>query len=225
MSHSTIENELIEARVEEIRTTRKHGIEASFDAGDLGGSIVNGVGKLISNEGDKVTIVSTQDGEPREINTNMLAKTLKKRLPDGRRAFEMVDPQTGKVTGYVPEYVTGTIPCWFNQNSPRFDELSAIPGLRGFTCDSAHLASEFDAEQHAKNRHTRRYRMALDYLERKEREDDRAIRREEVAAMRALVSAGRTPAVADEVIYRCEGCTRFFDSDQGLKIHRSKEQH
>ena len=189
-----IEDQLIEARVAQVRENRETGYESTFVPGD---AEVAATGPMtsVSNEGDTVMIISTLDGEPRPIPSLMLAKTLKKKIPGtNKRAFEMVDPTTGIATGPVPKYEPGNIPCWFNPKSEQWAVLSEIPGLRGFQCASEHLASEFDAEMHAKNRHTRRYGVAKDYLERKEREDDRAIRREEIKAMQALAKAAAQKA-------------------------------
>ena len=189
-----IEDQLIEARVAQVRENRETGYESTFVPGDAEVA-ASGAFSVQSNEGDTVTVISTLDGEPREIPSLMLSKTLKKKIPGtSKRAFELVDPMTGIATGPVPKFEAGNIPCWFNPNSEQWAVLSGIPGLRGFSCASEHLASEFDAEMHAKNRHTRRYGVAKDYLERKEREDDRAIRREEIKAMQALAKAAAQKA-------------------------------
>lgn len=198
MADATVTEQLIEARVADLQESKDHGYSGTFNPGDSDVSqLIAAPGRITSTIGDapvgKVTVYSTQDGEPRVINTNMLAKTLKKKLPDGKRAFVVKDPDTGMLSGPVPQYELGQVPCWFNPKSERYAEMSEVPGLKGFSCASEHLASEFDAEQHAKNRHSRRYQMAKDYLERREREEERAIRREEIAAMRALATgaAGR----------------------------------
>ena len=221
MNSSVIEDQLIDARVDEIRATREHGITAMFDAGDISEYAANKP-TLKSSEGDRVTIISTIDGEPRQIPSLMLAKTLKKKRPDGKRAFELVDPQTGKVTGPVPEYVGGKVPCWFNPKSEKWDLLQEISGLRGFQCASESLASEFDAEMHAKNRHSRRYGVAQDAFARREREEDRAIQKASIDAM--LKVAGERSAPNAPALFHCrtEGCARFFDSEQGRTIHEGK---
>lgn len=232
----TTREQLLEARIRELEETSQDGFVGTFNPSDVDG-LLAAPGKIMSTLSDeygngervpigKTIVYSTIDGEPRPINTNMLAKTLAKKIPGtNKRAFVHPDPETGWLPQTIPTYETGSVPCWFNPASPRFEQLHQIPGLTTFECASAKLASEFDAEQHVKNKHTRRYGMAMDYLERKEREDERAIRREEIAAMRALAGGSQRAAMPD--IYACDadGCTRFFDSDQGLKIHKSKEQH
>jgi hypothetical protein len=211
---NVIEDQLIEARVDEIRSSRDHGITAVFDAGEIG-ELVTGKPKLISNEGDMVTIISTEDGEPRQIPSMMLAKTLKKRR-NGKRAFEMVDPETGRTTGPVPSFLGGTTPCMFNPKSEKFADLQTVPGLAGFVCQSEKLASEFDAEMHAKNRHTRRFQVAQDYFARKEREEERNLQRQSIEAMLKMAGGKRA-------IYECDSCERFFDTEQGLAVHKGRD--
>ena len=231
----TTREQLLEARIRELEEASRDGFVGTFNPSDVDGLLAapGKITSVLSGEYGggqdvpvgKTIVYSTIDGEPRPINTNMLAKTLAKKIPGtNKRAFVHPDPETGRLPQDIPTYERGTVPCWFNPKSERFAELHRIPGLTTFECASEHLASEFDAEQHVKNRHSRRYGMAVDFLERKEREDERAIRREEIAAMRALAGGSRTAAPD---IYACDaaGCTRFFDSDQGLKIHKSKEQH
>lgn len=215
--NSVIEDQLIEARVAEIRETRDHGMTSTFDAGDIAEYAATKP-TLKSNEGDKVTIVSTIDGEPREIPSLMLAKTLKKKRPDGKRAFEMVDPATGRLTGPVPEFIGGSVPCWFNPKSEKWASLQDIAGLKGFQCPSESLASEFDAEMHCKNRHSRRYGVAVDAFARREREEERALQRQSIDAMLKM-AGGKTPEI---FTCRVDGCSRFFDSEDGRKIHEGK---
>lgn len=229
MKNSVIEDQLIEARVAEIREKRDHGFDVRAALGD---TEVEGVAalppRLTSTEGgDRVTVLSKIDGEPRPIPSNMLAKSLKKRLPDGRRAFEFVDPESGVATGVVPQYKLGEVPCWFNPKSPRFEQLQGIPGITGFTCASEHLASEFDAEMHAKNRHGRRYGVAQDYLARQARDEAMDLQRRQVEAMLKLAESrsGGESSAAPATIFYCEadGCPRFFDNANARNMHVSRD--
>lgn len=223
MNSTVIEDQLIDARVDEIRATREHGITAMFDAGDISEYAANKP-TLKSSEGDRVTIISTIDGEPRSIPSLMLAKTLKKKRPDGKRAFELVDPQTGRTTGPVPEYVGGKVPCWFNPKSEKWDLLQEISGLRGFQCASESLASEFDAEMHAKNRHSRRYGVAQDAFARREREEDRAIQKASIDAMLKMAGGKAPEATPASVVYGCEQCDHEpFPTRQGLLVHKGRD--
>lgn len=215
--NNIVEDQMREALADDIRGKRSTEYLKAFSTGDSEvDQVFAAPPTLQTNEGDTVTVWSTDTGEPRQIPSLMLAKTLKKRR-NGQRAFETINPATGKLTGPVPEWTGGQTPCWFNPKSPRYAELSKIPGLAGFKCDSERLASEFDAEMHAKRRHDRRYAVARDYLDRKEREEERDLQRQSIAAMLQM-AGGKARQTHD-----CDQCDRFFDSAQGLTLHKSKE--
>lgn len=217
--NNIVEDQMREALADDIRGTRSTEYLKAFSTGDQElGAAFAAPPTLQTNEGDTVTVWATDTGEPRQIPSLMLAKTLKKRR-NGQRAFETINPATGLLTGPVPEWTGGQTPCWFNPKSPRYAELSKIPGLAGFRCESEHLASEFDAEMHAKHRHDRRYAVAKDHLDRMEREETRALQQRQIDAMLAMAGAGK----AARQTHDCDQCERFFDSAQGLTLHKSKE--
>ncbi len=104
---------------------------------------------------------------------------------DGRPAFSVTP---------VKEHKLGSVPCWFNPASDRYEWISSIPGLETFSCPAAHLASEFDAELHARHRHDRRYLRVKDYEERREKQEAKAAQERQIAAMLAMAGAGRVAA-------------------------------
>ena len=213
MSNAVFEDALIEARIDEIKTTRDHGFAVNdTEAGEYLAAPM----ALTSTAEDRAIIYHRETGEPREVLVNMLAKTLKKKNPDGSRVFD---------TAPTKEYKQGSVPCWFNPASERYADIREIPGLENFKCDAAHLASEFDAELHAKNRHDRRYLRVKDYLDRKEREDDRKRQDRQIEAMMAMAGAKAEATTIGPTIHACpiDTCTRFFDSAQGLTLHQNKE--
>ena len=184
---NAIEDALIEAKIDQIKETRDHGFSI-FNPGDTEVSAaLEGRGmKLTSTDVDRAIIYDTETGEPREVLVNMLAKTLKKKR-NGQPAFSVAP---------VKEYVRGAVPCWFNPASPRYAAIRQIPGLENFECGSAHLASEFDAELHVKNRHDRRYLRVKDYEERMEKAADRDRQERQIAAMLSMAERrgpGRPP--------------------------------
>ena len=71
------------------------------------------------------------------------------------------------------------------------------------------------------HRHDRRYLRVKDYEERREKAEAKDAQERQIAAMLAM--AGAKAPVADDGIFRCEvsGCSRFFDSQQGLTMHKS----
>lgn len=206
MANSAVfEDALIEARIDEIKTTRDHGFVVSDT--ELNEHLAAPM-QVTSTAEDRAIIYDTETGEPREVLVKMLAQNLKKRR-NGKPAFS-VSP--------VKAYVQGSVPCWFNPASEKYAWVSSIPGLETFICNAAHLASEFDAELHAKHRHDRRYLRVKDYEERREKDEAKATQERTIAAMMAMAGAK-----AADGIFRCDvdGCSRFFDSSQGLAQHKS----
>ena len=217
MSNAVFEDALIEARIDEIKTTRDHGFAVNDTEAN---EYLAAPMKVTSTAEDRAIIYHRETGEPREVLVNMLAKTLKKKNPDGSRVFD-VSP--------TKEYKQGAVPCWFNPKSERYAAISQIPGLENFVCQSEHLASEFDAEQHCKTRHDRRYLRVKDYLDRKEREDDRARQDRQIEAMLAMAGAKAPelpPLVSEPALFYCRvgDCPRFFDSEQSAVLHRAKHK-
>ena len=208
--NTAIEDQLIEAKIDQIKSTRNHEFSV-FTPGDseVSQALEGGKMKLTSTAEDRAVIYDTETGEPREVLVNMLAKTLKKRR-NGKPAFSH-EP--------VKEFKYGSVPCWFNPASPKYAEISKIPGLESFECASANLASEFDAELHVKHRHDRRYLRVKDYEERMERERNNDRQERQIAAMLAMAGGSKAAVHACDI----DDCPRFFDSEQGLKVHKGRD--
>ena len=207
-----VQEALTEAYVDQIRSQGNTAFRP-FNPGD------SEVGELVGEGGtfafsstatDRVIIYDTLTWEPREILVNMLAKTLKKQR-NGKPAFTYIQPGAA-----VPgKYVTGQAKCWLHPEHERramFDQI----GLQAIVCLSGHLASEFDATQHMQHRHRREYGVIKEHLDRIEREEERTFQRE----MLQQIKGG---AVATRKTFDCGDCDRFFDSAQGLTLHRNKE--
>ena len=209
MSTATVfEDALIEARIDEIKTTRDHGFVIKDD--EIDGNLAAPMA-VTSTAEDRAIIYDTETGEPREVLVNMLAKTLKKKR-DGRPAFSVTPTK---------EHKLGSVPCWFNPASDQYAWISSIPGLETFECASAHLASEFDAELHAQHRHVNRYKRVKDFEERREKAAAKDAQERQIAAMLAMAGS----KAAEDGIFRCkvEGCPRFFDNDNARSTHQSRD--
>lgn len=129
------------------------------------------------------TVYSTQTGEPIRVKRHRLIAQLEKRLPDGSKAFT-----ADKAA--VPVYQLGEVKCFLARGSKdreMVDELNIAPG---FYCPAEHLANDMAARVHAEKRHPARWRMFKEYQEKQERDMDRAERRAEIAAIRALAEGG-----------------------------------
>jgi len=160
--------------------------------------------RLISNTDEKVTIFSTQNGEPRQILKIDAKRVLNKRLSDGRPAFWM-DGMPGK----PPVYTMGTISCYLD---PEFDESDGPAGfdrawldkigLSGRTCNmmapdkhNQKFRSVFDRDDHAAKKHRNEWKIIQDAIEKnrlateaEERRLDREAQKAQSAAMLALAN-------------------------------------
>ena len=177
---------------------------------------------------ERQRIYATADGEPRDVLVYRLSDYLKRRHPDGTPVFSMAPTKP---------YITGGIKCVFHADHPLRPTLDAI-GLAGTeTCPAANLASEFHARRHAEIKHSERWKTYKEHLARVEKDEER----DRWAALLNATQGGRDPYkttgetagriaaqhpdASDVQAHFClaEGCTRFFDSDQGLRIHQAKE--
>ena len=170
--------------------------------------------RLISNTDEKVTIFSTQNGEPRLILKIDAKRVLNKRLSNGQPAFWM----TG-MPGKPPEYVKGAIHCYLD---PAFDESDGPAGfdrawldkigLSGRTCNmmapdkgNQKFRSVFDRDDHAAKKHRNEWKIIQDSIEKQrlateaeERRLDREAQNAQSAAMLALAGVKVEPKAKPE---------------------------
>ncbi len=136
------------------------------------------------------TIVYDQiSGRPSNVNNNWLRATLKVlRLNENtgklERAFRLKPP---KEMPPPPSY-----PGWFHPDSPEHSTYRKM-GIK--PCKKM-LISEFDAEQHTRNKHRRQYDTVKDMLDREEKKEDRAFRK----MMMERMSAAAAPPAPMQVI-------------------------
>lgn len=208
---------LVQANVERIISSGDTGFKPFAPGDSEVADLVSDGGRMAfsSTAKDRVIVYDTLTWEPREILVNMLAKTLKKQR-NGKPAFVYVPPGE-PVPG---KYVTGQVKCWLHPEHERRGMFDAI-GLQAIVCNSGKLASEYDATQHMQHRHRREYGVIRDHLDRIERDEERAFQRE----MLRQISERPSEDLKVSSVYRCDAltCTRFFDSAQGLALHRTKE--
>ena len=215
--NAAIEEQLIEAKVAEVKSTGNHGFSV-FKTGDseVDGAVEGGRMGFTTNAADKVWVYSTENGEPREILVNMLAKTLKKKR-FGKPAFSLTP---------TVEYRTGNKLCMLHPDHPD-RELFVSLGVtkicgEGTTAPAGKLASDLDVRTHMEHRHRREWLTIQEHFAQVEKQDDRDRQDRLAEAMLAAVQSRSEPAVD---IHACGigGCKRFFDSSQGLAMHRTKE--
>lgn len=213
-----IEDQLIEAAVDQIKDTRDTSLFRPFVSGDADVDGALAESKLVSTAEDRAVIYHIETGEPREILVNMLAKTLRKRK-DGKPVFS--------VTPVAKKPFEGSTPCWLHPDHPDREEFDAM-GLRDKVCMSGKLASEYDAGEHMRKRHRSEYRLITEMRAAQRDEETRDFQRQQMELLRQLaekaVGGGAAAAPTPEIFWcKAEGCGRFFDSAVGLSMHTSKE--
>ena len=127
---------------------------------------------------------SMQDGMEINIPRYMVAGAISKRLPDGRYAFTAVQSE-------APAFKDGNVACFLAENSPeRKSGLLEEAGLDHLpACPNEHLRSTYSKRVHAEVRHNQSWKILQDHVGAVERDEDRAERREQIAAVQKLAES------------------------------------
>jgi hypothetical protein len=137
-------------------------------------------------------VYHVETGSPSRVHFNMLPAQLKKKLPgSSKRAFTTTDP------GFRPK--VGSMICWLHEDH----ENRVIADSMGLpTCKKSNIPSSYEVELHMRHRHQQEFRAFDQLTQTREREEDRQIQRETLAAMQRLGGATEADiapvAVAEE---------------------------
>jgi hypothetical protein len=113
-----------------------------------------------------VMLYDTRTSEPSVVNRNMRAPQLKARRPDGSLVFTTVKPEK--------EPWRGSIKCFLHKDGPNREHYDKM----GFpVCKKSTLPSQFQADNHAKNRHRDEWAAVEAEREAGEKREDRAANR------------------------------------------------
>jgi len=209
------------------RVAEDAAIEAAVDQLEAGGTsqvisftddvkaVIDGVINLNSTTGT-TRVYDRETGVASDILNSRLKDTLKRRYPRDH-------PMVGKTVFLLRPLVEapqGKVVCLLHPEHPQREYLDSI-GLRNKFCYSAHIASEFDLDGHMRHRHSKEWAI-IERARTREREDEgRQLLKQQTELLAKM--SGQTTATPQ--IFRCdaEGCTRFFDSAQGLAMHRNRD--
>ena len=186
--NQAIQDAVIEATVEEIKARAHDPGFAVFLSGDpeIDGAMAEPA-KFTSTAIDRVVIYHNETGEPREILVNMLAKTLRKKLPDGRPVFIMQPTK---------EYRLNNFKCELHPDHAMWQTLDRdAVGLGGVFCESAHLASLFHVRRHMEHKHGDEAKVLSEYRAQAEKAQATRLMQEQTAAMLRLLER-QTPGPA-----------------------------
>lgn len=202
-------------------------IEAAVDQLQLGGvkqalqytedvrSVIGDSGLTLDSSAGRVRVYNRETGVASDVLTDQLKMQLKKRFPPGhsmagRSVFSLqptVEPFRGEVL------------CLLHPEHPERPYLNSI-GLRGKFCHSSHIASEFDLEGHMQHRHSKEWTIIERARTRAREDEGHELLKQQTELLARMGQGGQHPD-----IFYCPmgGCSRFFDSAQGLAVHRNRD--
>lgn len=178
--------------------------------------------KDVSPRVGKATVYSMRSGRPAQVPLHLLQRTLEKQDRDGTFLFTAFKDK-------APEFKRGQVKCFLHPESDERSLLDEI-GLAAVTCPGK-LASTYSKRLHAEHRHSSEWALYQEVRKQHEDQDNRDRQDRQLEATLAIArgAAGNAlaaaPIAAPVVAFTCdtEGCTRFFDSDQGLKVHVGRD--
>lgn len=179
----------------------------------------DGVMQDISDDPEIDTLYSMVDGMPIQIPHFMTARTLRKRLPTGVRAFTSDKRK-------APRYRINDVLCWLHRDHERREEWDSM-GLAGLYCEAAHLASPYSARIHMQHRHKQEYGAISDYLSEQETTTYRENARLQLEATLALAGrAAELPTGAVRVApIVAETCACGYVTPEGKNPKASLAMH
>ena len=217
-----LKEQIAQAQVETIQQEAELFAPSDGELSEL----IGGKGKVTHQHAagtGKMTLYDTSTGEPREgVNQYAVAKALVKKR-DGKPAFSLQPTKT---------FVRGQVMCYLHPDHPQREYLRGL-GLDetqdcGYGSDrppAAHLASEFDRDVHMEKKHGRPWKVIQANKTEMQRQEQLDMQREQMAAILALAGSKgpTTEATAPVTAYYCRDCPRFFDTEQGLKVHEGRD--
>jgi len=164
--------------------------------------------------GQKIRIYDTRRGFSSDILPYMLKAVMKMQWPKNGGPM-----YSRKVTVIPP---AGTSYCFLHPDFPDRERVVAA-GCGGVRCSKpSALISVVHAQRHAETRHGDTYKTYIGHLAAQREDEQREFQRMQMDVMRQQLGQ---PVAAPVEVFRCEatGCRRFFDSAQGLTVHRTRD--
>ena len=200
---TAVREEMLAAAIDKAKSGDTQGFSV-FNPGDPDAS--SGVpieNTPLDTNRDRITIYDTSTGEPRNVAVVMLRKIMGK-VRGNKPAFALTPDG-------LPEFYEGSVVCFLSPNHPDRDEYRKMGVhvdcstqtnvITGYTADrkpihmtvsADHLASEMDRELHMQHKHPRAWAIIQQAIARKEREEEMAMRKSEMEAIRELASSRGT---------------------------------
>jgi len=184
---------------------------------ELEGIVPAGEGQMqMMSTADKISVWNIHSGRRSDILSDQLRFQLRKRFPAnhplaGQRVYSL-KPVEGPALAQLK--------CWLHPGHELRPWLDSI-GLMGKTCMADKIPTDYAVRTHMRRKHSGVYDLIQDERSKEETRRQNDLQERQLAAMERL-SGGATQ---EKRGYDCpvEGCERFFDSEQGLRLHMAKE--
>lgn len=140
---------------------------------DEGNPIVVSPAVMVATTGaGYTTVYHMETGLDSQCSNNMLPAQLRKKLPNGKRAFTINAP--GTVGGPTTTPTEGTLVCYMNPAH----EMYSVCQEFGFTdCVKSNIASPYEVIQHMRHRHKQEWDALENRREQADRDENREIQR------------------------------------------------
>ena len=177
-----------------------------FEAGKLDTVYPGGLpGKL-------VRIYDTKTGYVSTVLPYMLKNVMKMTHKDG-------SPRFSRTQNVKP--AEGSSWCFLNKNHPDNAQVREM-GIVAQCSKPVPLLSVVHAERHAETRHSDNWKAYQRMLQERRDDEQREFQRLQLEVLRMQVAGNAGTAAPTVFACRMDGCARFFDTDDGRKIHESK---
>ena len=216
------EDVLIDIAAEEAQAAGG-GLKALKDiTKELEGMIPPGQGAMaLLSTADKIPVWNVHSGRRSDILSDQLRFQLSKRFPRnhplaGQRVYSMVE---------VEGPVLPKLKCWLHPEHEMRGWLDGI-GLRGRTCMSDSIPTEYAVNVHMQRKHSTAYNLIVDERSKEVTREQNDLQRAQLAAMERLAGTAHVKEHSEgPKVHHCrtEGCTRFFDTERGRDMHERKE--
>jgi len=178
-----------------------------------------------------VKLWSMENGEEIEIPRYMAAAALLKRMRGGKYRFTTRQEE-------APRFREGNVRCFLAEDSEeRVSGLLEEAGLDSIApCPAEHLRTRLSKRTHAEHRHPQSWATLQEFIEDKEREEERADRKQQTAAImqlagqRALAETSgfsQVDVVSPNSVtttastgFACDECDAVLPTAKGLQGHK-----
>lgn len=212
----------LEIELEELRKKHKGDSSEFVPGGDMA-DVFDGGGFGVSSTSVYVPLYHSKTGVTSLVRANEAKRKCMEKLPDGTRAFttKPVNPAWKyeydpliKGPRLVPEM---GFKCYLHPESEHRQMCDEL-GLNSQECNKANLPTVFQQQAHMRSRHREEWKT-IEMHETRAREDRNFNAMMALAGNRTEASTGSLNA------YVCDmpGCSRFFDTAQGLTLHKSRD--